>query len=70
MNKVPSEEIAKRLKTELEERQIDVIGCIYLDADIFKSSLDGRMPANGVAVREVKDVLDRILVKAGLPALG
>jgi len=70
MNKVPSEEIANRLKAELEERQIDVVGCIYFDADIFRSSLDGRMPAKGVAVREIKDVLDHILVKASLPAPG
>jgi CO dehydrogenase maturation factor len=70
LNKVPSEELAKRLKTELQERQIEVVGCIYFDADIFSSSLDGRTPVKGVAVREIKDVLDRILVKAGLPASG
>jgi len=68
LNKVPSEDIATRLKTELQERQIEVVGCIYFDADIFSSSLDGRMPAKGVAVQEIKDVLDRILLKAGLPA--
>jgi CO dehydrogenase maturation factor len=70
LNKVPSEEISARLKAELKERRIEVVGCIYFDADIFRSSLDGRMPAKGVAVREIKDVLDRILVKAGLPAPG
>jgi CO dehydrogenase maturation factor len=70
MNKVPSEEIAARLKAELQERQIDVVGCIYFDADIFRTSLDGRMPAKGVAVQEIKDVLDYILVKANLPAPG
>jgi CO dehydrogenase maturation factor len=70
LNKVPSEEIAARLKAELQERQIEVVGCIYFDADIFRSSLDGRMPVKGVAVQEIKDVLDRILAKAGLPAPG
>jgi CO dehydrogenase maturation factor len=70
LNKVPSEEIANRLKAELQERQIEVVGCIYFDADIFSSSLDGRMPVKGVAVQEIKDVLDRILAKAGLPAPG
>jgi CO dehydrogenase maturation factor len=70
LNKVPSEEIANRLKVELQERQIEVVGCIYFDADIFSSSLDGRMPVKGVAVQEIKDVLDRILAKAGLPAPG
>jgi CO dehydrogenase maturation factor len=68
MNKVPSEEIATRLKTELQERHIEVVGCIYFDADIFRSSLDGRMPVNGIAVRDIKDVLNRILSRAGLPA--
>jgi CO dehydrogenase maturation factor len=70
INKVPSEEIAARLKMELKERQIEVVGCIYFDADIFSSSIDGRTPVKGVAVQEIKDVLDRILVKAGLPAPG
>jgi len=70
LNKVPSGEIAARLRAELQERQIDVVGCIYFDADIFSSSIDGRMPVKGVAVREIKDVLDRILEKAGLPAPG
>jgi CO dehydrogenase maturation factor len=70
LNKVPSEEIATRLKAELQERQIDVVGCIYFDADIFRASLDGRIPVKGVAVQEIKDVLDRILAKAGLPAPG
>ncbi|GAH88236.1 unnamed protein product, partial [marine sediment metagenome] len=35
LNKVPSDEIATRLKTELQERHIEVVGCIYFDADIF-----------------------------------
>jgi CO dehydrogenase maturation factor len=68
LNKVPSEDIATRLRTELQERQIEVVGCIYFDADIFSSSIDGRMPVKGVAVQEIKDVLNRILAKAGLPA--
>jgi len=70
LNKVPSEEIATRLKTELQERQIEIVGCIYFDADVFSSSIDGRMPVKGVAVQEIKDVLNRILAKASLPAPG
>jgi CO dehydrogenase maturation factor len=68
MNKVPSEEIATRLKTELEERHIEVVGCIYFDADIFNSSLEGRIQVSGLAAQEVKDVLARILSRAGMPA--
>jgi len=70
MNKVPSGEIATRLKTELQERHIEMVGCIYFDADIFSSSLDGRIAVKGVAVWDIKDILDRILSRAGIPALG
>jgi CO dehydrogenase maturation factor len=70
MNKVPSEAIATRLRAELQERHIEVVSCLYFDSDIFSSSLDGRIPVKGVAVREIKDVLDRILAMSGLPAPG
>jgi CO dehydrogenase maturation factor len=66
MNKVPSGEIATRLKTELQERDIEVVGCIYFDPDVFMSSLEGRIPVDGVAVREIKEVMDGILSKAGM----
>jgi CO dehydrogenase maturation factor len=70
MSKVPSEEIATKLKAELRNRSIEVVGCIYFDADIFSSSLEGKIPVNGVAVREMKDVFNRILSRAGMPADG
>jgi len=67
LNNIPSEEIAVRLKTELEERHIEVIGCIYSDAEIFSASMEGKIPANGVAVLETKGVMDVILSRAGMP---
>jgi len=70
MNKVPSEEIAARLKTELRKWDIDVVGCIYFDPHIFKSSLEGRIPVSGVAVREIKEIMDSILSMGGMPAPG
>jgi CO dehydrogenase maturation factor len=66
MNKVPSEKIAIRLRAELEGRHIEVVGCIYFDADIFSSSLDGKVPLKGVAVQGVKDVLECIIPKTGI----
>jgi CO dehydrogenase maturation factor len=66
MNKVPSEEIAVRLKAELEKRHIEVVGCIYYDADIFSSSLNGKIPTKAVAIRETKEVMDNILSRAGM----
>ena len=70
MNKVPSQEISTRLNTELQKRRIEVVGCIYFDADIFSSSLEGRIPVKGVAVRETREIMDNVLSKAGLPTLG
>jgi CO dehydrogenase maturation factor len=67
MNKVPSEEISTRLKAELGKRHIEVIGCIYYDADIFSSSLDGKTPVKGLAVLEIKEVMNSILSMAGMP---
>jgi CO dehydrogenase maturation factor len=67
MNKVPSEEIATRLKAELGKRHIEVVGCIYYDADVFSSSLDGKAPLKGTAVREIKEVMNGILSRVGLP---
>jgi len=67
MNRVPSEEIANRMKAELEKRHMEVVGYIYFDADIFGSSLEGKIPVNGVAVQEMKDIFDRILSRAGMP---
>jgi CO dehydrogenase maturation factor len=68
MNKVPSEEIAARLRTELEKRKIEVVGCIYQDADIFGSSLEGKIPAKGAAVQGTKEIMDSILSRAGMPS--
>jgi len=70
MNKVPSKELATRLEIELEKRHIEAVGCIYFDVDIFNSSLDGRTPAKGVAVQEIKEVMNSILSKAGISATG
>jgi len=67
LNKVPTAEIAARLKTELQGRHIKVVGCIYSNADIFNSSMEGKMPVNGVASREIKEVMSSILSRAGLP---
>jgi CO dehydrogenase maturation factor len=70
MNKLPSEEIFNSLKKEMQKRRIEVVGAIYFDADIFSSSLEGRIPKNGVAVKEASGILDSILSKAGLPIPG
>ena len=64
LNKVPSEEIATKLEKELDARDIDAIGCIHLDPEVFKSGVEGGVISNGGATEEMRDVLDCILSRA------
>ena len=68
MNKIPSEETVARLKVELENRHIEVVGCIYHDAEVFISSMDGKIPAKGAATQEIKETVDNILSRANMPS--
>ena len=67
LNKVPSAVIATRLQKELQKLGIEVVGCIYFDNEIFTSSIYGKIPTNGVAVRETKHVVDNILSQSEIP---
>ena len=62
LNKVPSEEIARKLEKELDDRGIDVLGCIHFDTEVFKSSIEGSAPSKGRAAEEIRDVLDYLLL--------
>jgi CO dehydrogenase maturation factor len=64
LNKVPSEEIARRLGGELKKKGIDMIGCIHLDTEVFKSSVEGGVVSKGRAAEEIREVLDCILSRA------
>ena len=63
LNKIPTEEIRKRLEAELDKRGITVIGCVPLDQELFLASIDGRVPKQGAAANEIKGVMDFILAK-------
>ena len=63
LNKIPNEEIAGRLKSELDKRGIKVIGAITLDPEIFMASIDGRVPKQGTAMTQIKGVMDFILAE-------
>jgi CO dehydrogenase maturation factor len=67
INKVTSDDMSDRLRTELEKRHIEVVGCLHYDAEIFDSSMDGIIPMSGTAVQETKDIMDSILSRAGVP---
>ena len=58
LNKIASEEIAVRLTDYLNKREINVIGSIHQDPEIFESCLEGRPIHERVAAEDVDKILD------------
>ena len=69
MNKVTSAPVAERLENVLKERNIEVIGSIYHDSEIYNASIEGKIPTRGNAMRSSAEILDGIIRLAGIPAL-
>jgi len=61
LNKVPSEQVARRLEADLKGRGIDVIGTIPNDPDVVGASLDGRPLDRGEALHAARDIFDKLL---------
>jgi len=53
MNKVPSGEIATRLQTELDKRNIPIAGCIHFDPEVFNLSIEGNVPTTELDKRNI-----------------
>ncbi len=51
LNKVTSDALAARLKNELDQKGISVIGVVPHDPEVFEASLEGRPFINGEALR-------------------
>lgn len=61
LNKMPSVVIEEKIKTELKKRQIEVIGCIHYDPELFNASIEGVIPESCLASEEIKGVLNKVL---------
>jgi CO dehydrogenase maturation factor len=61
LNKVASEEIALRLREELEARGIPVIGSIGYDPEVFQAGLEGRPVCSDKVERDIGRILDQLL---------
>jgi len=61
LNKVPSEEMALRLREELEGRGVPVIGSIGYDQEVLRSGLEGCPIHGSNAEREIEGVVDQLL---------
>ena len=58
LNKITSPDIAARLKDYLDEREIDIVGSIHHNPEIFASCLEGRPIQGRVAAEDVDRILD------------
>lgn len=61
LNKVPSEEVAQHLRTQVEERGLSVIGVIGYDPEVFQAGLEGRPISNSLAEKAAEAILERLL---------
>jgi len=60
LNKVTSEEIALRLREELEGRGVSVIGSIGYDPEVFQAGLEGRPMPCSKAEKDIEGILERL----------
>ena len=58
LNKIPSEEIAAKLRDRLEQKGITVLGSIRHDPEVFLSCLEGRPVYGSIAAQDIDKVLD------------
>jgi CO dehydrogenase nickel-insertion accessory protein CooC1 len=61
LNKIGSKEIASRLREELKERGISVIGSIGYEPEIFQSGLEGRPVRRNRMKTDIGKILDQLL---------
>ena len=61
LNKIRSGEIASRLREELEERGVSVIGSIGYEPEVFQSGLEGRPVRRDRVETDIGRILDQLL---------
>jgi CO dehydrogenase maturation factor len=61
LNKVPSEEIASRLRERLKARGIPVIGSIGYHPEVFRAGLEGRPISSNNVEADIGSMLDQLL---------
>jgi CO dehydrogenase maturation factor len=63
LNKINSDNLASKLKMELEKREIETIGVISYDPRIFTAGLKGHPIRHGKSIRKAGKILDLLLSK-------
>jgi len=65
-NKIPSEEIEKKIINELEKKRIKAIGTIYFDPQVNEAGFEGKaLPSNSNAEEDVKKITQLLLAESG-----
>ena len=70
LNKVPSPEMESKLREDLGQRGITVIGAIPYDPELFEACLEGRPPGGGNTAEQIGEVLDSLLSRLGAGGQG
>lgn len=60
LNKIPSDEVDRKLRNYLIAKEISVIGTIHQDQEIFLSCLEGRPINAPVATEEISSIIDNL----------
>ncbi len=61
LNKATSDDIAVKVGAVLKRQGIQVIGRLHFDTDLFESSVEGKVPAEGKVAEDIRGVLNVIL---------
>lgn len=65
LNKIPSEEVRKKVIEGLVLRNISQVGTVHLSREISEAGLEGKAPGESKAREEISQIVDRLLDEAG-----
>jgi CO dehydrogenase maturation factor len=61
LNKVTSDDIAVKVAAALQRQGIRVIGRLHFNMELFESSVEGKVPAEGKVIKDIQEILNIIL---------
>ncbi len=67
-NKIPSEKVARRIEEEMRNRKFELLGTLFLDAEVSGASLEGVAPPAQCAAQRAVNGMARRLVQENLEA--
>lgn len=70
LNKIPSEEIRKKVVEGLALRNVSQAGAVHLDKEVSAAGLDGRPPGKSAAREEIALILERLMAEAAVENAG